>query len=258
MTGDLLDLKGRNALITGAGQNVGREIALLLAAHGAGTVVVNDLFVDRAEAVVADIEAAGGTGLAVAADVTDPASVDAMVEVTRRIDGPLQIVVNNAGLPPGMFSLGPFAESSRESWEPVIRLNLYGVMYVTHAFLKPIVNSGWGRVITIVSDAGRAGDPYQAAYAAAKAGAAGLMRSIASEVGKFGVTVNSVALASITRDDSSQPMSEEDAPRYRRYALRRPGVPKDVAPMVLFLASDAASWITGQVYPVNGGYTYSL
>ncbi|MFI5041512.1 MAG: SDR family NAD(P)-dependent oxidoreductase [Acidimicrobiales bacterium] len=256
---DLFDLRGCHALVTGAGQGVGRQVALTLAEHNAGTIVVNDLFSERAEAVAAEIVAVGGRALAVAADVTDRSSVDMMVQSVARLDGPVQILVNNAGLPPGLFQMRPFAETTVEEWEPIIRLNLYGVLYMSRAFINPMVDAGWGRVITIISEASRAGDPFVAVYAAAKAAAAGFSRSLASEVGKLGVNVNCVSLATVLPEGTRPSEVFEDlGRRVKSYALRRLGSPKDVAPMVLFLASDASSWITGQVYPVNGGYSYAL
>jgi 3-oxoacyl-[acyl-carrier protein] reductase len=253
-------LGGRHAMVTGGGQGVGRAIALRLAADGAGTIVVNDLFADRAEAVAEEVRRNGGQALALAADVTDLAAVTLLAEKARsELDGPVQIVVNNAGLPPGQFDLRPFVDTEPAAWEPLIRLNLYGVLHVTHAFLRPMLDAGWGRVVTIVSDAARAGDPRQAVYAAAKAGAAGFMRSLASEVGRAGVTANCISLASIRADiERGQPVDEEVARHYRGYAIRRPGHPDDIAPLVSYLSSDDASWVTGQTYGVNGGYTFGL
>ena len=130
-------------------------------------------------------------------------------------------------------------------------------MYVTHAFIGPMLASGWGRVVTLISDTGRTGDPRMAAYSAAKAGAAGFMRSLATEVGRSGVTANCVALGTLWR--SPDPPSDEQLRKFfRRYPMGGPGYPRDVAAIVSFLASDAARWITGQVYPLNGGYSYAL
>jgi NAD(P)-dependent dehydrogenase (short-subunit alcohol dehydrogenase family) len=180
-----------------------------------------------------------------------------------RLRQPMQILVNNAGLPAGFmggsFNLRPFAETEPEEWEPVIQLNLYGVLRVTRAVLPAMIDSGWGRVITIVSDAGRTGDPNVAAYAAAKAGAAGFMRSLASEVGKYHLTANCISLGTLWRpEDESAPSPEFLQRLGRHYPAGRPGYPQDVANLVLYLASNAAEWITGQVYPLNGGYSYAL
>jgi len=125
------------------------------------------------------------------------------------------------------------------------------VMYCTRAVLPAMIEQGWGRVLTVVSDSGRTGDPKLAAYSAAKAGAAGFGRSLAKEVGRHGITVNSVALGTIAM---SQPIEEERlAKLLRNYAIRRRGEPEDAAGMIAFLSSDLASWITGQTIPVNGG-----
>jgi NAD(P)-dependent dehydrogenase (short-subunit alcohol dehydrogenase family) len=260
---DLLDLTDRGALVTGAGQ-VGRAIATTLAAHGAGPIVVVDIAEPVGEELVADLRAGGTEAVSVTADITDPGGIGVLSEAVRRLRQPIQILVNNAGLPPGSlggssFGRTPFAESEPDEWEPVIQLNLYGVMRVTRALLPSMIDSGWGRVITIVSDAGRTGDPNVAAYAAAKAGAAGFMRSLASEVGKYHLTANSIALGTLWRpEDDSAPSPEYLQRLARHYPAGRPGYPQDVANLVLYLASNAAEWITGQVYPLNGGYSYAL
>jgi 2-hydroxycyclohexanecarboxyl-CoA dehydrogenase len=260
---DVLDLTGRAALVTGAGQ-VGRVIATTLAAHGAGPLFVTDIFAPVAEALAADLQAAGTEAVAVTADITDPAGIAVLAEATSRLEQPVQILVNNAGLPPGFFAasasrLGPFVQTEPEDWEPLIQLNLYGVLRVTRSLLPSMIESGWGRVITIVSDAGRTGDPNVAVYAAAKAGAAGFMRSLATEVGRFHVTANSISLGTLWRpEDDAEPTPEYLQRISRRYPAGRPGYPQDVANLVLYLASNAAEWITGQVYPLNGGYSYAL
>jgi NAD(P)-dependent dehydrogenase (short-subunit alcohol dehydrogenase family) len=248
------DLRGRTAIVSGSGQGVGKGTALLLADQGAH-VFVNDLVEDRAQTVVDEITRAGGQAGVAIADVTNAGQVAAMAERT----GPVDILVNNAGLPPGMFQLKPFLELDPEQWEPVIQLNFYGVMHMTRAYLPTMVERGWGRIVTVISDAARAGDPRQTVYAAAKAAAAGFSRSLATEVGRHGVTVNCVSLAAMRPGyDPALPLTDEEARRFRNYAIRRPGRPEDVAPMILLLSSDAGSWITGQVYPINGGYTYAL
>jgi 3-oxoacyl-[acyl-carrier protein] reductase len=258
-----LDVTGRAALVTGAGQ-VGRVIATTLAAHGAEPLIVTDISAPVVEALAADLQAAGTEAVAVRADITDPAGIAVLTEASSHLRQPVQILVNNAGLPPGYFApgssrLGPFVQTEPEDWEPLIQLNLYAVLRVTRALLPSMIDSGWGRVITIVSDAGRTGDPNVAVYAAAKAAAAGFMRSLATEVGKFHVTANSISLGTLWRpQDDAAPTPEYLQRLARRYPAGRPGYPQDVANLVLYLASNAAEWITGQVYPLNGGYSYAL
>jgi NAD(P)-dependent dehydrogenase (short-subunit alcohol dehydrogenase family) len=248
------DLTGRAAIVSGSGQGVGKGIATLLASHGAH-VFVNDVVLDRANAVVREIVDSGGKADATVFDVTNREEVR---EVGRQI-GPIDILVNNAGLPPLMYQIKPFLELDPDQWEPVIQLNFYAVMHMARAFLPGMVDRSWGRIVTVISDAARAGDSKQSVYAAAKAAAAGFSRVLASEVGRYRVTVNCVSLASMRPGyDPTEPLSDEEARRFRNYAIRRPGRPEDVAPMILLLSSDAGSWITGQVYPVDGGYTYAL
>ena len=253
-----IDLSGRRALVTGAGQGIGRGIARTLAAAGA-EVFVNDLVAERAAAVVAEIEAEGGVGAPAAFDVTDWAAVSAALDEV----GPVAILVNNAGnagkaATHGFEDMKPFAEEDPEAWEGFVRVNLFGVMYATRAALPGMIEQGHGRVITIVSDSARTGEAQLAAYAAAKAGAAGLIRSVAREVGRHGVTANCLALGTMNPFEASEEEEQQYAWLVKRYAVRRRGLPADVAAMVAFLASDMAEWITGQTIPVNGGYSMSL
>ena len=253
-----LDLTGRRALVTGAGQGVGRGVALGLAQAGA-EVVVNDLDGGRAAEVVADIEAAGGAATSAVFDVTDYAAVTSAV---AGLD--LDVLVNNAGNAgaEGWAGLAPFVDTEPADWEPYLRVNLYGVLHCCRAVLPGMIERGGGRVITIISDSARAGEANMAAYAAAKAGAAGLTRSLAVETGRHGITVNAIALGTM-RTPMSEPLwAEEDDPRakalLKRYVVRRPGLPEDVAALAVFLASPMASWITGQTYPLNGGASFGL
>ena len=257
---DLADMAGRTALVTGAG-DVGACIARTLATHGAGAIAVVDLDRQRAKAVAAEVESQGVRGLAIEADLTDSASAEQILRRAESLGRPIDVLVNNAGIPPDYFkgerALRPFLETRPEDWQPLLRLNLEAVLHLTHALVGPMVEQRWGRVITIVSDAARAGDRNMAVYAASKGGTSAFMRSLASEVGRSGVTVNCVSLGTIWR--SPEDPGEDDLRRAARdYPLGRYGTREDVASMVTFLASDAAGWITGQVYGVNGGYTYGL
>lgn len=256
---DLGDLAGHAALVTGAGA-VGREIAASLARHNAGPIVIVDLVKENAELGVAEIEKAGGRGVAVAADITTKEGVDQLFESSKAAGQPIQILVHNAGIAPGYFgpdTMRPFSETDPSTWAATIKLNLDAVMMVTYAFVKPMIDSKWGRIITIVSDAARVGDKFQSAYAAAKGGSGALMRVLASELGMSNVNVNCVSLGSIWR--SPEPPTDVQLGKIaRHYPLGRPGYPADVANVVTFLASDAANWITGQTIPLNGGYSYTL
>jgi 2-hydroxycyclohexanecarboxyl-CoA dehydrogenase len=228
-------LGGRTALVTGAGQGVGAGIARALAEQGAD-VFVNDLFADRAEAVAAEI---GGTAKALPFDVTDLAAVQAGFAEA----GPVDILVNNAGIPSAGFPQVDFKDSDPELWARFVDLNLYGVMNCTHTALQGMCERGWGRVITIASEAGRVGLPIRVSlYGAAKAGAIGLMKHVAHEVGPLGVTCNALALGSM-----------ENVPGPARYPIPRKGTGADVGATCAFLSTDGAEWITGQVIGVNGG-----
>jgi NAD(P)-dependent dehydrogenase (short-subunit alcohol dehydrogenase family) len=253
-----IDLTGRRVLVTGGGQGVGQGIARGFATAGA-EVLVNDVHLDRAAAVVDEIHAGGGFAGPSVFDVTDYAAV-ARAVADARID----ILVNNAGNAgvEGFGDRSKFAESDPADWEPFLRVNLYGVMHCTRAVLPGMIAKGWGRVITIVSDAGRTGDPNMAAYSAAKAGAAGLTRAVAVETGRHGITVNNIALGTMRTPATEGFWADADNPTAKamlqRYAVRRPGNPDDVASLAVFLATNQASWITGQTYPVNGGFSFAL
>lgn len=262
---DPLDLNGQTAFVTGAGQGAGRAIALALAHHNAGGVAVNDFVLERAEAVAAEITALGVPAIAVQADVGDYASVKAAMNAAEQALGPVTLLVNNAGNagPNATMGASPlFWETEPDEWDRYFRTNLHGVMNCCHVALPGMVKAGKGRIVTVVSDAGRVGEARLAAYSAAKAGANGFVRSIAREAGRFGITSNAISLSTL-----EPPMPEEAKAAFlasdrakahvSRYVIRRFGQPDDVAYMTLFLCSEAASWITGQTYPVNGGYNFA-
>ncbi|HEY1973595.1 MAG TPA: SDR family oxidoreductase [Pseudonocardia sp.] len=260
---NLLDLTGRTVLVTGAGQGVGRQVALHCAGHGAA-VVVNDFHIERAEAVAEEIAAGGSRAIAAAGDITNFDAVLDMVERAGRELGPIDVLVNNAGnagpTDDAMAPAPPFWETGPKDWEPWLRTNLYGVLNATRAVLPAMVERRRGRVVSVISDAGRVGEPNLVVYGGAKAGAAGFSRGLAKAVGRYGITVNCVALSSVSTPGVASAVADNDTVKrmLSRYVIRRLGEPDDAANMVLFLASDAASWITGQTYPVNGGYAFAI
>ena len=263
---DLLDLGGQAAFVTGAGQGAGRGIALMLARHNAGGVAVNDYVLARAEAVAAEIEALGVRAVPVHADVGDHASVGRAFAAAADALGPISLLVNNAGNagPDATIGHSPlFWETDPADWDRYVRTNLTGVMNCCHAALPVMAARRKGRIVTIISDAGRVGEARLAAYAAAKAGAGGFVRSIAKEAGRFGITCNAISLSTLAPPMPPEQLAEfvstdRAKAQLSHYTIRRFGTPHDVAAMALFLCSDAAAWITGQTYPVNGGYSFAL
>ena len=195
----------------------------------------------------------------------DLASVTAAVARASAELGPVSLLVNNAGNAGPNADMGQspvFWDTDPAEWDRYFHTNLRGVMNCCHALLPGMVAQRRGRVVTIVSDAGRVGEPRLAVYSAAKAGAAGFMRSLAKEAGRFGITCNSISLSSLEpplpEPLKSEFLASDHARKHvSRYVIRRFGQPDDVAQMTLFLCSEAASWITGQTYPVNGGYDFA-
>jgi 3-oxoacyl-[acyl-carrier protein] reductase len=158
----------------------------------------------------------------------------------------------------GREDLRTLVDTEPDDWEGFIRVNMYGVMYAVRAALPGMIEAGWGRVVTVISDAARVGETHMPAYAAAKAAAAGFSRAVAREVGRHGITVNCVSLGTMNTQGIPPEEDEIAAQMVKRYAIRRRGLPRDIAAMVTFLASPQAEWITGQTYPVNGGYSFAL
>jgi len=268
-----LKLKGKVGIVTGSGRGIGRGIAMALAAEGA-KVVVNDYYLERAEAVAKEIKDAGGEALAVQADITKAEQVEQMVKKVVDQWGKVDILVNNAGIPAGILESNPFSvmrtfmESERADWDKWIQLDFGGTLNCCKAVLGPMAQQKYGKIINIISDAGRVGEPRQVVYSGVKAGIVGFSKALAKEVAQFRINVNCVAPSATGQTFTSQltgsdnPQTEEQKERLKKvmkvYPLARSmgrlGLPSDLANAVAFLASDAAEWITGQVLSVNGGY----
>jgi NAD(P)-dependent dehydrogenase (short-subunit alcohol dehydrogenase family) len=251
----LIDLSGRTALVTGGGRSVGRGIAEVLASAGA-YVFVNDLHEDRAQDVVSAIEAEGGTGQASIFDVTDGVAVDAAFSAIESNDGCVDILVHNAGIAEGSGA-SLFSESGPEDWEPTIDLNLYGSMNLIRRSLPKMIEQRWGRIIQISSGASSRGLSIGvSAYGAAKAGAESLIRHVAVENGKHGVTANALALGLMANVGAGGSMSEGAQRLLRAVPVGRLGQPEEVGLAAAWLASEGSGFVTGQVIHLNGGSTF--
>ena len=241
----------RVALVTGGSRGIGRAIALRLAADGL-TVVVNYSANSTAAAdVVARIESAGGRAMPAKADVSDPDQVGNLFDLVTAELGTVDVLVNNAGITRDSLLL----RMSHEDFDAVIQTNLRSAFLCTKASLRGMLKAKWGRIISIASVAGISGNAGQANYAASKAGMIAFAKSIAKEVGSRGITSNVVAPGYIETDMTHSLGDGAKESASSAIALGRFGQPEEVAEAVGFLASDASSYITGQVLAVDGGIT---
>jgi 3-oxoacyl-[acyl-carrier protein] reductase len=243
----MIELSGRVAFVTGASRGIGRAIACRLALQGARVIAAARG--ENARAVVDEISASGGQAEAIGLDVTDRLAAErAIAGVLERYQR-LDVLVNNAGIARDQLML----RLKREDWDAVLATNLTAAFVLTQAALKPMVRQRGGRIISISSVVGQSGNAGQANYAASKAGLIGFTKAVALEVASRGITANVVAPGLIetdmTRDIADKAREEWES----RIPLQRLGTPDDVAAAVCFLASDEASYITGQVLAVNGG-----
>lgn len=250
MTGSPEDLSGRVAIVTGAGQGMGRAVAVALAARGAA-VVVNDVNRESAEAVAAVLRSGGAAALAIQAGVTDAAAVRGMVEQTVARFGGVHILVNNAGV------LRPtrVADIPETEWDWVIAVNLKGTFLCSQAVLPAMKAAGWGRIVNFSSTAGKNVSTVGGAhYTAAKAGILGFTRHLAKEVAADGITVNAVCPGLIDTEMVRATIDDARAAAYARsFPIPRLGRPEEVAELVAFLSSGRAAYITGASLDINGG-----
>lgn len=242
-------LDGKCALVTGASRGIGRAVALKLASEGAKVALNFAGNEAAANEVRQEIEAAGGQAILVKADVANEAAVQDMVQKTADAFGRIDILVNNAGITRD----GLLARMKEEDWDAVLSTNLKGVFLTTKAVAKLMMKQRAGRIVNMASVVGVTGNAGQANYSAAKAGVIGFTKTIARELASRGVTVNAVAPGFIDTDMTSVLSDKAKEAALTGIPLGRMGTPEDVAAAVLFLASDQASYVTGQVLHVDGG-----
>lgn len=245
----MFDLAGRVALVTGAGRGIGRGVALALAAQGAA-VAINDLDPETARESAAELLAAGVRAHAVPFDVADFEACAAAVAAVETALGPIDLLVNNAGGTPDKMWPTPFLKTPRESWPAFLAMNLIGALNCTRLVAEGMAERGFGRIVSISSDAARVGHHGSSLYGAAKAGVEGFTRTLAKELGPKGVTANAIVLGLI---DTVPQEFLEKAKADQLYPMRRVGTPADVAAGVVYLVSDEAGWVTGHSLVINGG-----
>ena len=240
-------LNGRVAVVTGAGSGIGRACALRLAEDTA-RVAIWDIDGAGAEATAATIRAAGGSAIAIVADCSDKAAIHAAAEQTRAELGPIAILVNNAGIAP----FTPFLQTDDELFDKVIRINLRGPWLVTQQALPDMLEAGWGRVINITSSSVQTGSPMQGHYVSSKGGLVGMTKALALEFAASGVTFNMIPPGFI--DTPMLRAAPIDADAFAKtLPMKRIGQPEDIAAACAYLASEEASYVTGQVISTNGG-----
>ncbi|PKL11141.1 MAG: short-chain dehydrogenase [Spirochaetae bacterium HGW-Spirochaetae-8] len=243
-----MKLTGKTAVVTGAARGIGREIALRLAQEGAAVIIID---VRDADGIVRELHGSGFEAMALAVDITDFYAVQRAVRTIAAWRGTIDILVNNAGI----IARGSILELTCEQWLKVMDVNVNGTFYWCKAVLPLMISKQYGRIVNITSIAGKMGDITAApAYGTSKGAVNTLTRSLARQMAEFGITVNAVAPHAIETDMSADWSDEKRKVVIESIPLRRMGTAREVADAVLFLASDEASFITGETLNVNGGF----
>ncbi|NLI15257.1 MAG: 3-oxoacyl-[acyl-carrier-protein] reductase [candidate division Zixibacteria bacterium] len=242
------ELMGKTALITGAGRGIGKEIARALGKSGAN-LIISDIAADFANQAASELNDAGIKTLAVVGDISKAGDVETLFKTANETFGGVDILVNNAGITRDNL----LARMDEKDWDLVLSVNLKGAFLCTKAASRGMMKKRYGRIVNISSVVGIMGNAGQANYSASKAGLIGLTKSAAKELAGRNITVNAVAPGYIATDMTQNLPEEAKAKFLQSVPLGRPGTPEDIAGVVLFLVSDAASYITGQVIHIDGG-----
>ena len=254
--GDQRDISGRVVVVTGAGQGIGRAYAHAFAKAGAIPVIA-ELNIETARTVEREIADAGGRALAVQTDVADPGSVQGMADATLKAFGRIDALVNNAAIF-STLTMQPFDEIPLDEWERVMRVNVTGPYLCIRAVAPAMRKAQWGRIVNISTSSVRAGVPNYLHYVTSKSALHGMTHSLARELGKAGITVNTVLPGGTITEVPRESLTRQSIDRVvAAQCVPRPEEPDDIVGLVMFLASPASAFVTGQCIAVNGGLTFT-